>query len=45
MWKPGDDFNGDPPQEAQGLYGIFDTDASTLEIIKAHAARMQAMNK
>ena len=45
MWKPGDDFNGDPPQEAQGLYGIFDTDASTLAIIKAHAARMQALNK
>ena len=21
MWKPGDDFVGDPPQEAQGLYG------------------------
>lgn len=45
MWQPGDDFNGDPPQEAQGLYGIFDTDASTLAIIKAHAAKMQALDE
>ena len=45
MWKPGDDFVGDPPQEAQGLYGIFDSDASTIAIIKAHAATMSALDK
>jgi mannan endo-1,4-beta-mannosidase len=45
MWKPGDDFNGDPPQEAQGLYGIFDSDASTIAIIKAHAQNMKALSK
>jgi mannan endo-1,4-beta-mannosidase len=44
MWKPGDDFNGDPPQEAQGLYGVFDTDASTIAIIKAHAQKMAAID-
>lgn len=38
MWKPGDAFMGDPPQEPQGLYSVFDTDASTLAIIRAHAA-------
>jgi mannan endo-1,4-beta-mannosidase len=43
MWKQGDDFVGDPPQEPQGLYSIFDTDASTLNIIKAHAEKMEAV--
>ncbi|HKE95304.1 MAG TPA: beta-mannosidase [Povalibacter sp.] len=45
MWKPGDAFVGDPPQEAQGLYGVFDSDASTMKIVKAHALKMQALNK
>jgi mannan endo-1,4-beta-mannosidase len=45
MWKPGDDFVGDPPQEAQGLYGIFDSDASTIVIIKTHAQKLQALGK
>jgi mannan endo-1,4-beta-mannosidase len=45
MWKPGDDFVGDPPQEAQGLYGIFDSDAATIAIIKAHAQKMQALSR
>jgi mannan endo-1,4-beta-mannosidase len=40
MWKPGDTFAGDPPQEPQGLYSVFDSDASTLEIISAHARQM-----
>ncbi len=43
MWKPGDDFVGDPPQEPQGLYSVFDSDASTLAIIKEHAEQMQAL--
>jgi mannan endo-1,4-beta-mannosidase len=28
---------GDPPHEPQGWYGIFDTDASTRAVIRAHA--------
>jgi mannan endo-1,4-beta-mannosidase len=28
FWKPGDDLMGDPPQEEQGLYGVYDTDAT-----------------
>lgn len=40
MWKEGDDFVGDPPQEPQGLNSIFDTDESTLAVIKAHADAM-----
>jgi mannan endo-1,4-beta-mannosidase len=45
MWKEGDDFVGDPPQEPQGLNAIFDTDSSTLEIIKSHAQKLQALSK
>ena len=40
MWRAGDSFVGDPPQEAQGLYCVFDSDASTIRIISAHARQM-----
>jgi mannan endo-1,4-beta-mannosidase len=40
LWKPGDSFVGDPPQEAQGLYCVFDTDKSTIAIIAAHARKL-----
>jgi mannan endo-1,4-beta-mannosidase len=40
MWKAGDGFVGDPPQEPQGLYCVFDSDASTIAVIKRHAGRM-----
>ena len=43
MWKAGDGFVGDPPQEPQGLYCVFDSDASTIAIIQAHAVRMAAL--
>jgi mannan endo-1,4-beta-mannosidase len=33
-WQEGDDLMGDPPQEQQGMYGVFDTDKSTIKIIK-----------
>jgi len=36
-------FVGDPPQEEQGLYGVFDTDASTLAVIAEHAAAVKAL--
>ena len=35
-WKPGDDLCGDPPQEPQGLYSVFSSDKSTIEIIRKH---------
>ena len=44
MWKPGDSFVGDPPQEAQGLYCVFDSDASTIAIIAAHARQMSGLH-
>lgn len=43
MWKEGDDFVGDPPQEPQGLNSVFDTDVSTLKVISAHAKAMKAI--
>ena len=43
MWKTGDSFVGDPPQEPQGLYCVFDSDASTIAIIAAHARQMSAL--
>ncbi|GAA4813262.1 beta-mannanase [Litoribaculum gwangyangense] len=33
-WQLGDDFTADPPQEPQGLNSVFETDSTTLKIIK-----------
>jgi mannan endo-1,4-beta-mannosidase len=35
-WKPGDDYMGDPPQEEQGLYSVFNSDASTWQVIRKY---------
>ena len=43
VWRASDEFTGDPPQEHQGLNSVFDTDSSTLEIIKNHHLRLQAL--
>lgn len=43
MWKAGDPFTGDPPQEPQGRNSVFDTDVSTLAIIKDHAMKMKRL--
>lgn len=45
IWKPGDEYMGDPPQEPQGLYSVFSTDTSTLSILEAYARKMQTMNR
>lgn len=34
MWKLGDDYLGDPPQEAQGLNSVFDNDPTMLIVKK-----------
>jgi mannan endo-1,4-beta-mannosidase len=33
---------GDPPHEPQGWYGVFDTDAATCDIIRAHAQALSS---
>ncbi len=38
-WSPGMAYCGDPAQEAQGLNGVYASDASTISIIKNGAAR------
>lgn len=35
-WKKGDEYMGDPPVEEQGLNSVFDTDTSTLMLIKKY---------
>jgi mannan endo-1,4-beta-mannosidase len=40
-WRAGDrSYTGDPPQEAQGLNSVFDTDVSTLNTVRRHADRL-----
>ena len=40
VWKPGDDFTADPPQEPQGLNTVFATDKDLLEMIKISNGNM-----
>lgn len=42
-WRPGNDFVGDPPQEEQGLYSVFDSDAATLALIRQSAQQLHAL--
>jgi mannan endo-1,4-beta-mannosidase len=44
-WRPGNEFVGDPPQEEQGLYSVFDSDASTLRLIRQSARRLRALER
>ena len=40
QWQVGDDYTGDPAQEAQGLNSVFSTDKGTLRVVKQEAKRM-----
>lgn len=40
QWQVGDDYTGDPAQEAQGLNSVFVTDSTTLEVVRRQVARM-----
>jgi mannan endo-1,4-beta-mannosidase len=44
-WHDGDAFMGDPPQEQQGMYGVFDTDRSTIGIIKEYSDKMRSLGR
>jgi len=41
-WHPGDDYSGDPAQEAQGLNSVYVSDVSTIEVIKDAAKHVAA---
>jgi mannan endo-1,4-beta-mannosidase len=43
IWRQGDPFTGDPPQEPQGRNSIFTSDTSTLAIIHNHAVQLQQL--
>jgi mannan endo-1,4-beta-mannosidase len=43
MWRQGDSFVGDPPQEPQGRNSVFVSDTSTLRILREHAQAMSTM--
>ncbi|HMM81310.1 MAG TPA: cellulase family glycosylhydrolase [Pyrinomonadaceae bacterium] len=43
IWKPGDDHTGDPPMEEQGLNSVFDTDRSTLSVLRKAARRAKSL--
>ncbi len=43
-WKEGDDYMGDPPQEQQGMYGIFDSDISTILLLKEYSNKMHSIS-
>ena len=45
QWQVGDDYTGDPAQEAQGLNSVFAGDTSTLQIIKSQVDRMNELTK
>jgi mannan endo-1,4-beta-mannosidase len=41
VWRRGDQFTGDPPQEPQGRNSVFATDTSTLSILADYAGKMR----
>jgi mannan endo-1,4-beta-mannosidase len=45
LWRPGDQLLGDPPHEEQGWYGVYNTDTTTLEVIKKYANEIQKLKK
>ncbi len=44
QWQVGDDYTGDPAQEAQGLNSVFAGDKSTLQVIKREVERMKKIH-
>jgi mannan endo-1,4-beta-mannosidase len=45
IWRPGDSFTGDPPQEAQGLFSVFSTDTSTLRVFLKYDQALDALGQ
>ena len=45
FWKEGDDYTGDPPMEEQGLNSVFDSDASTWQLIKSTTKDLEKSRK
>ena len=43
VWRKGDPFVGDPPQEPQGYNSVFLADTSTRRVLRGHAFRMMSI--
>lgn len=43
IWRKGDPFTGDPPHEPQGMHSVFNTDRSTIAILREFSAKMNAL--
>ena len=43
FWKKGDVILGDPAHELQGWYGVYNTDQSTLGIIKKYSNKVKSL--
>ncbi len=43
VWRRGDQFTGDPPQEPQGRNSVFASDLSTLAVIEEFAGKTRAL--
>ena len=43
VWRKGDPFVGDPPQEPQGFNSVFLADTTTRRILRAQALRMMSI--
>ena len=43
IWRKGDPFVGDPPQEPQGFNSIFIGDRSTIQLLRNHATMMKGL--
>lgn len=41
MWRPGDDYCGDPAQEAQGLNSVYADDRTTVELIRSAVQELE----
>jgi mannan endo-1,4-beta-mannosidase len=44
VWREGDSFIGDPPQEPQGLNSVFNSDTSTIQLIKKYSKLMNRLS-
>jgi mannan endo-1,4-beta-mannosidase len=44
FWKKGLHYGADPPQEEQGLYGIYKSDSSTWNLIKRNSNSLNSKN-
>ena len=41
VWKPGNDYLCDPPHEPQGWYSVYDTDSTTIQLIRQYTALLK----